>query len=251
MKSAADVTLSTLDTDDEEEATNEEGDAMDVEEPVRQSSSSGKRGTKRRNSTTAEESETEDINGEKDENELPSTSPSRTRYTRFEVGGSVKKNGTVTKSYVKQQVKVISSSSAAAESKEEDDENDNDAPPKKKVKASKPIAAAAANNKKEGSMYIQPELLNALGVTKIKTRPALVKKMWEYINKHKLQDSNDKRVIVLDTKLKQVFGVDSFTCFSMNKYLSVLCKPPATSSDGGDNMEVADANEDEADAAED
>ena len=38
------------------------------------------------------------------------------------------------------------------------------------------------------------------------TRGEVLKKVWEYIKKHKLQDSKNKRLIVPDAKLAKVFG---------------------------------------------
>lgn len=37
-------------------------------------------------------------------------------------------------------------------------------------------------------------------------RTDIMKKVWNYIKKHKLQDSKDKRKINADTKLKPIFG---------------------------------------------
>ena len=52
----------------------------------------------------------------------------------------------------------------------------------------------------------------------------LVKKMWEYIKANNLQNTADRREILLDENLKQVFKVNKFTAFSMNKYLSAHVK---------------------------
>ena len=45
-------------------------------------------------------------------------------------------------------------------------------------------------------------------------RPEAVKKMWEYIKAHNLQDPKDKRTIVADDKLRAVFGKDSAGMFA-------------------------------------
>lgn len=44
--------------------------------------------------------------------------------------------------------------------------------------------------------------------------------MWEYIREHKLQDPSDKRQIILDSTLFDIFKVKKFTMFTMNKYIS-------------------------------
>jgi chromatin remodeling complex protein RSC6 len=51
-------------------------------------------------------------------------------------------------------------------------------------------------------------------------RGEAVKRVWDYIKKHDLQDPKDKRRINADAQLKKVFGRDSCTMFEMNKYLA-------------------------------
>jgi upstream activation factor subunit UAF30 len=51
-------------------------------------------------------------------------------------------------------------------------------------------------------------------------RPEVVKKLWDYIKKHNLQDPNNKREIRSDAKLKPIFGKDKVTMFEMNKYVA-------------------------------
>ncbi len=55
--------------------------------------------------------------------------------------------------------------------------------------------------------------------------------MWEYIREHNLQNPQDKREVLLDAPLKRIFGVNTFTIFSMNKHLSdVLTAAPTEQS---------------------
>jgi chromatin remodeling complex protein RSC6 len=51
-------------------------------------------------------------------------------------------------------------------------------------------------------------------------RPEVVKKLWEYIKAHNLQDPKDKRFILCDEKLKNVFNRPRVNCFKMAKYMS-------------------------------
>ena len=44
--------------------------------------------------------------------------------------------------------------------------------------------------------------------------------MWIYIREKSLQDPNDKRNIICDEPLRNLFGVDSINMFQMNKALS-------------------------------
>lgn len=62
------------------------------------------------------------------------------------------------------------------------------------------------------------------GVTEI-SRPQIVKQLWVYIKEHDLQNPANRKEILLDGKLKDVFGCDKFTMFSMNKYISSHCHP--------------------------
>ncbi len=52
-------------------------------------------------------------------------------------------------------------------------------------------------------------------------RSEVVKKLWEYIKKHNLQDPKNKRDILGDDKLKKVFGgKDRVNMFEMTKLVS-------------------------------
>ncbi|WP_428374572.1 SWIB/MDM2 domain-containing protein [Lichenicoccus sp.] len=51
-------------------------------------------------------------------------------------------------------------------------------------------------------------------------RGEVVKRVWDYIKSHKLQNPSDGREILADDKLKKVFGKDKVTMFEMNKLLA-------------------------------
>ncbi|MAW07373.1 MAG: hypothetical protein CME61_03710 [Halobacteriovoraceae bacterium] len=51
-------------------------------------------------------------------------------------------------------------------------------------------------------------------------RTEVVKKLWAYIKKHKLQNPKNKRNILADAKLKPVFGKKEVTMFEMTKLVS-------------------------------
>lgn len=56
-------------------------------------------------------------------------------------------------------------------------------------------------------------------------RGEVVKKMWEYIKKHDLQNPSNKRNILADDKLKAIFGGKSeVTMFEMTKLASAHMK---------------------------
>ncbi|WP_245623943.1 SWIB/MDM2 domain-containing protein [Flavihumibacter petaseus] len=51
-------------------------------------------------------------------------------------------------------------------------------------------------------------------------RTEAVKKIWEYVKKHNLQDPKNKRQILADAQLKPVFGgKDSISMFDLAKLL--------------------------------
>ena len=51
-------------------------------------------------------------------------------------------------------------------------------------------------------------------------RSEVVKKLWEYIKKNKLQDSANRRNINADAKLKPIFGKSVVNMFEMTKLVS-------------------------------
>ncbi|XP_043708006.1 upstream activation factor subunit spp27-like isoform X2 [Telopea speciosissima] len=53
------------------------------------------------------------------------------------------------------------------------------------------------------------------------SRADVVKRMWEYIKQNNLQDPSDKRRIICDEKLKELFEVDSFHGFTVSKLLTI------------------------------
>lgn len=52
------------------------------------------------------------------------------------------------------------------------------------------------------------------------SRAEVVKRMWDYIKQNNLQDPSDKRRVICDDKLKELFDVDSFNGFSVSRLLS-------------------------------
>ena len=51
-------------------------------------------------------------------------------------------------------------------------------------------------------------------------RGEVVSRVWDYIKQHDLQNPENRREILADDKLKQVFGKDKVTMFEMNRYLA-------------------------------
>lgn len=72
---------------------------------------------------------------------------------------------------------------------------------------------------------ISEELANFLGQGKEMARTDIVKALWDYIKEHDLQNPDNKREILLDDKMKAVFGCERFTMFTMNKYVAAHIHP--------------------------
>ncbi|MCO5354722.1 DNA topoisomerase III [Acidovorax kalamii] len=75
-------------------------------------------------------------------------------------------------------------------------------------------AAAKAPRKAAAGKAPSAALAAVIGNEPV-ARPEAVKKMWEYIKTHNLQDPKDKRTIVADDKLRAVFGKDSAGMFEL------------------------------------
>ena len=103
---------------------------------------------------------------------------------------------------------------------------DTDAPVVKKAAAPKKAAPKkAASKRKPNAAFMRaltpsPALAAVVGATPI-PRTEVVKKLWQYIKKHDLQDAQNRRQVNADEKLKAVFGgKKSVTMFEMTKYVS-------------------------------
>jgi len=57
-------------------------------------------------------------------------------------------------------------------------------------------------------------------------RAQVVKKLWEYIKKHNLQNPNNKRNILADDMLMPLFGKKEVTMFEMIKLVSTHITDP-------------------------
>lgn len=96
------------------------------------------------------------------------------------------------------------------------------AAPAKKPAAKKPAKKAAPKKARTpNAAFMKPltpsAALAAVVGDKPLARTEVVKRMWDYIKKAKLQDANNKRQINADDKLKAVFGKASVNMFEMTK----------------------------------
>ena len=88
----------------------------------------------------------------------------------------------------------------------------------KKVAARKTPAAAKAPRKTaspgSGGSTPSAALAAVIGGDAV-ARPAVIKKLWEYIKANGLQDATNKRAINADAKLREVFGKEQVTMFEL------------------------------------
>ncbi|MCX6273718.1 MAG: SWIB/MDM2 domain-containing protein [Bacteroidetes bacterium] len=94
------------------------------------------------------------------------------------------------------------------------------AKPAKAAKAAKPKAKRKPNAAFMRPMTIGSVLHPVIG-SKPMPRTEVVKKIWEYIKKNKLQDAKERRNINADDNLKAVFGgKKTVSMFEMTKLIS-------------------------------
>ncbi|GJW87160.1 upstream activation factor subunit spp27-like protein isoform X3 [Tanacetum coccineum] len=97
--------------------------------------------------------------------------------------------------------------------------------PKKRVKEEEPTEKDK-RQKTKGSGFTSPhpiseELMQFFDTDESElSRSEVVKRMWKYIKDNDLQDPSDKRKIICDDKLKELFNVDKFVGFTVSKLLS-------------------------------
>jgi upstream activation factor subunit UAF30 len=92
-----------------------------------------------------------------------------------------------------------------------------------KAKGGEAASKEAGGSKRAGGLQkpLQPskELAAVVGSGAL-PRSEAVSKVWDYIKKHNLQNPENRREILADSKLEPVFGKKKVTMFEMNKYLA-------------------------------
>ena len=89
-----------------------------------------------------------------------------------------------------------------------------------KPTAKSPSPGRKAGNALQKPLTPSPELAAVVGAGAL-SRADAVSKLWAYIKAHNLQNPEDRREIMADDKLRNVFGgKDKVTMFEVNKHLS-------------------------------
>ena len=81
-------------------------------------------------------------------------------------------------------------------------------------KAAAPASKAPAKKKTGAGLKPSPELAAVVGDEPI-ARTEVIKRIWDYIKAHDLQDKKDKRAINADAKLKPLFGKSQVSMFEL------------------------------------
>jgi upstream activation factor subunit UAF30 len=94
----------------------------------------------------------------------------------------------------------------------------------KKAASKKTATKKTASKRKPNPAFMKPltaspALAAVIGSSNM-PRTQVVKKLWDYIKKHNLQDAKNRRNINADDKLKAVFGKNTVSMFEMTKIVS-------------------------------
>jgi upstream activation factor subunit UAF30 len=94
----------------------------------------------------------------------------------------------------------------------------------KKATTKKAATKKAAGKRKPNAAFMKPltpssTLAAVIGAGSI-PRTQVVKKLWDYIKKNKLQDAKNRRNINADEKLRALFGKSTVSMFEMTKIVS-------------------------------
>ena len=94
----------------------------------------------------------------------------------------------------------------------------------KKAAPKKAAPKKAASKRKPNAAFMKPLTPSATLAAVIGSgnmpRTQVVKKLWDYIKKHDLQDPKNRRNILADEKLKALFGKGTVSMFEMTKIVS-------------------------------
>ncbi|KAK7367504.1 hypothetical protein VNO80_09516 [Phaseolus coccineus] len=111
-------------------------------------------------------------------------------------------------------VQVKSKPKEKQKKQERDDDSDE---PKRKEKRQK----GGGKSGFLAPLQLSDALVNFLGTGESElSRTDVIKRMWDYIKGNNLQDPSNKRQILCDEKLKELFDVDSFNGFTVTKLLA-------------------------------
>ena len=91
---------------------------------------------------------------------------------------------------------------------------------KEKPKKAAPKASSGRANALQKELQPSEELAAVVGGPMPLSRSEAVSKVWDYIKAGNLQNPENRREILADDTLREVFGKDKVTMFEMNKHLA-------------------------------
>ncbi|SPC60611.1 related to UAF30 - subunit of upstream activation factor of RNA polymerase I [Ustilago sp. UG-2017b] len=133
----------------------------------------------------------------------PTTAASSTTSSKPAPAKAPTSNGTKPKAEPKPKKKPAKKRAAT-------EEQDDDEPPKKR--------AANPNNPFNRPLILSPKMAQVCGGNEM-PRHAVVKQLWAYIKSNNLQNESNKRQILCDAKLTDIFGKESVDSFEMAKLI--------------------------------
>merc|ERR1712086_239610 len=91
----------------------------------------------------------------------------------------------------------------------------------KEVKSQRRLSKMPKGSGLTKPLKLSPELAAIVDAKKDEklARPEVVKRLWAYIKKNKLQVPDNKQYFAPDEKMKKVFGEENIRAFGMSKYL--------------------------------
>ncbi|KAL9158105.1 hypothetical protein ABFS82_08G046500 [Erythranthe guttata] len=120
----------------------------------------------------------------------------------------------------------------AEEEEEEEEVEEEEEGEEESVSSSNPKASTKKRSKKKKEVKkrsggggftklctLSPELQKFTGVPEL-ARTEVVRQLWSYIKENNLQDPSNRRTIICDDTLRNLFEVDSIDMFQMNKSLA-------------------------------
>ncbi|EYU44365.1 hypothetical protein MIMGU_mgv1a025674mg [Erythranthe guttata] len=131
----------------------------------------------------------------------------------------------------------------AEEEEEEEEVEEEEEGEEESVSSSNPKASTKKRSKKKKEVKkrsggggftklctLSPELQKFTGVPEL-ARTEVVRQLWSYIKENNLQDPSNRRTIICDDTLRNLFEVDSIDMFQMNKSLAKHIWPLGSDSD--------------------
>ena len=111
------------------------------------------------------------------------------------------------------------------------------------AEATERSAAQQGRARKQQPRVLAPPLAALLGAATL-TRPEAVARLFAYFRDHALLDPEDKRYVLADAPLRQLFGQERFKAFAVNAWLTPMLSHPEGASDADEGSSDSDLEKD-------